>query len=626
MLRIFAAAALLALTVTSATASDAMMCVQRELAALGYAPGPADGAIGRRTREAAQMFAVDTGATLPALSDENASQWCEAITTFASSPEARFLASPARSLLPADVLIGMSRQPTEVGADLCKPRGSGLDQALAIEPIIKVSGFNSRMDNIELVEHARDLERFAAAFGAKSVLALATNDAAGKAELVKLLARWAQAGATLDTIDCVTDSGNLVDNGACTEWTQDDGQDPSGMKDATFTTFIGAGLVRAYYAALADADPEGLAAEHAAIKSWIADWSKRLKRPDNVYFGLNMGWYWPTIVNELAAGKADQARARLDKIAKEMIRLINDDGSIKERTTRGNRALWYHHTSIDEIVVSMELMRAAGVTPPAELEEDLHRAVAVFIAGVKDHSTLDKWAKVANNSVYDGTQDWDFNWYDGDFAGTWLHIYPYRYAGTQQAAELREMVPLTSRSATSDIDLGLGLGCIYNTAIYSPEAAPEPLPELTLSGGMATNDWEEENFRSYKVTPFGMRIGDKSINVSAIQVMADFDGAGTPENLQILRLVVRKFGQLMDEESRAADYSKCDEISVHQDGEELRLVYGEESSVNKCVFDKLGEHDRLVWSTIYAQFPTILAAIKSDAAREIEALHAAMEN
>jgi hypothetical protein len=331
-----------------------------------------------------------------------------------------------------------------------------------------------------------------------------------------------------------------------------------------------------------------------------------------VYFGLNMGWYWPTIVNDLAAGKGDQARERLGRIAKEMIRLINDDGSIKERTTRGNRALWYHFTSIGEIVVSMELMRAAGMMPPAELEEDLHRAVAVFIAGVKDHSTLDKWATLANNSVYDGTQDWDTNWYDGDFAGTWLHIYPYRYKGTALADELRALVPLTSKSATSDIDLGLGLGCIYNAAIYSPDAPPHE---------------DEANFRSYKVNPFSLSVDGASTGISSIEVMADFNGPATPDNVQLLRLTMPR-ALFKDEASRLADYSACDEISVRVDGneQELRLAFGGDAGANGCVFDKMGETDRTIWTAIHGQFGKILAASKDEPARELEALVERLEN
>ncbi|RYE09786.1 MAG: hypothetical protein EOP22_08040 [Hyphomicrobiales bacterium] len=628
MLRYVIAITFAALSISAVAASDDVMCVQQVLTELGYAPGPADGAIGRRTREASAMFAADTGSRLPALADDNANVWCTDLTAFAASAEASLLNSPARALLPADVLIALSRQPIETGARLCKPSGSSLDSVRSVEPIVKISGFNSRMDNVESVEHARDLERFAGAFGGQSVLALASDNLALKTELIKILARWAEAGALLETIACVTGDGLLINKGACTEWTQDNGQDPSGMKDATFTTFIGAGLVRAYYAALADADPEGLAVEHTAIKGWIERFSKRLKRPGDVYFGLNMGWYWPTIVNELAAGETDAARGRLTKIADEMLRLISADGSIRERTTRGNRALWYHFTSIDEIVVSMELMRAAGMTPPAALEEDLHRAVAVFIAGVKDHSTLDKWAKLANNSVYDGTQDWDANWADGDFAGTWLHIYPYRYAGTPLAVELRALVPVMARSATSDIDLGLGLGCIYNAAIHSPDALPAPdqktapPAELKLTGAMVLRADDEPNFRSYKVTPFSLSVDDASTGISSIEVMADFNGSSTPDNLQLLRLTMPR-ANLKDEASRLADFSGCDPISVRVDGseQELRLAFGEEAGVNECVFDKMGQTDRMIWTAIHEQFAKILAASKDEPAREIDALY-----
>ncbi len=370
--------------------------------------------------------------------------------------------SAASFILPVDVADAVANAAGEVRGALCKSRYVG-DAALATSPILSISGLNSRQDNVDSVKGARQLEQFSEAFSAYSVLALATDDAALRERLIYTLAEWARAGALLGSRSCVS-NGVLNTKGKCSEWTDPDGRDLSGMKDATFSTFIGAGIIRSYYVALADFNREQLGQQHAVIETWISQWSTRLKRPSSVYFGLNMGWYWPSITNDLAQGNKSSAIKKLKALEAGLIKLINKDGSIVDRTTRGDRALWYHYTSIGEIVVSMELMLAAGMKPSSKLEDRLHAAVDLFIRAVSDHSVLDRWAKVKRNSRYKGSQDWSSGWPDSNFAGSWLHIYPYRYPGNPNAVSLRKMVKMTSRSAVADIDLGIGLGCLYNIA------------------------------------------------------------------------------------------------------------------------------------------------------------------
>jgi hypothetical protein len=462
-------AGLLALSIP-AVADEAVSCVQQQLTDLGYAPGPVDGALGRRTQNAAASLARDLGLALPELDAGTAAQWCTEIAAVAQGPAAEILSSRARYVLPADVLAKLPDVPPERAPLFCQASNA---LALQTAPIAKISGFTSRMaDVINSVEGARELEHFVGSFGAHTVKALVAKDAEKKRELVDILARWAEAGALLDTISCVRSDGSLITTGKCTEWTDPEGNDLSGMKDATFVTFLGAALMRAYYVGLADFDREGMARQHAAIDTWFDDFSKRFKTPTRVYFGLNVGWYWPSIMADLASGNKERARERLQRIDRELSALINNDGSIVERTTRGDRALWYHYTSIGEIVMSMELMRAAGLTPSAELEKRLHGAVDLFVAAVDDPMVLDKWARQRHNSRYDGKQEWDDTWPAHDMAGTWLHVYPYRYPDREAAVKLREKVPVTARSAMIDIDLGLGLGCIYNAVTYAKTLGP----------------------------------------------------------------------------------------------------------------------------------------------------------
>jgi hypothetical protein len=144
--------------------------------------------------------------------------------------------------------------------------------------------------------------------------------------------------------------------------------------------------------------------------------------------------------------------------------LINEDGSIQDRTTRGDRALWYHNSALAEIMVSMEYARAVNLTIPYTLETKLHKAVTLFLDGLDDHSIFANWAKERHNSKYDGmTQDWRDDWIEsGNMYTGWLFMYPYYYPNHENTKRLRLRVPMHSTSANRDIDYGFGLGCLYN--------------------------------------------------------------------------------------------------------------------------------------------------------------------
>ena len=73
------AASFVFLIIQPAFASDQVKCVQTELSAKGYRPGPADGLLGRKTIGAADSFSIDAELTLPQLTNETATIWCEAI-------------------------------------------------------------------------------------------------------------------------------------------------------------------------------------------------------------------------------------------------------------------------------------------------------------------------------------------------------------------------------------------------------------------------------------------------------------------------------------------------------------------------------------------------------------------
>lgn len=93
--------ALLAIAATglSSEAQADVACVQSKLAEMGFEPGPADGQIGKRTRNAADLFVGGAGLELPELSSESSAEWCGALTAFAQTPEAAAVAKAGKAAL-----------------------------------------------------------------------------------------------------------------------------------------------------------------------------------------------------------------------------------------------------------------------------------------------------------------------------------------------------------------------------------------------------------------------------------------------------------------------------------------------------------------------------------------------
>lgn len=363
------------------------------------------------------------------------------------------------ALVPADVRAALSAT-GKAGARFCAPRGLG--RLLSARPPSRISGYNSRMDNADRVPGARQLNQMVLDLSATAAWAFVSGDTRARDEIVSLLAHLARSRAYEATAVCVR-GGQLVES--CTEWTRPDGQDPSRMKDFSTVQMAVSAMQRAYWLAAAGHRPQDRAADHAAIRTWFAVFDKRMKSPTSVYFGLGVGWHWPAI--DVAAARRGPAGARslAGKTVRGLDKLFRDDGSIRDITTRGNRALHYHSSALNETLVSMEMLRAAGGTVPPNLEARLHKAVRLFIAAVQDHGALDPWASEAHNAIYTaGRQEFDSNWPGRGFAGSWWHIYMFRYPDRPEAKWLRAAAGPTSGSARADEQVGVALGCIYRAA------------------------------------------------------------------------------------------------------------------------------------------------------------------
>ena len=81
----------------------------------------------------------------------------------------------------------------------------------------------------------------------------------------------------------------------------------------------------------------------------------------------------------------------LTKAMRELDKLVLEDGSIKDRTTRGNKALWYHHTGLIETIVTLEMARKYGVKFQNLLNSGLKRLVRYSSVDLK---TIGIWISV----------------------------------------------------------------------------------------------------------------------------------------------------------------------------------------------------------------------------------------
>ena len=155
----------------------------------------------------------------------------------------------------------------------------------------------------------------------------------------------------------------------------------------------------------------------------------------------------------------------MKKLLKDLDKQVYDDGSMKDRTTRGNRALWYHHDAVKEALVSIEIARTTDVAIPENLYAKMSKAGAVFVNGYFDHSTLDKWAKEAHNAIYEpGKQDFKKKLNQMPNGHSWFYIFSYRNPDDPITVKLDGMIRQGDNQAVKDGQIGLGLGCIYAVA------------------------------------------------------------------------------------------------------------------------------------------------------------------
>lgn len=362
-------------------------------------------------------------------------------------------------VVPNDVMEKFNNTSDEIKAKSCKSRRFVYKELPKIVPPQRIKGFNSRMDNHKKVEGAREAGRFVLRFSELATSGLWNEYDAEMA--LQLLHKWADAGALTKTKNCFKNGDSCG-----SYWGRSDGQDKFAGHDISHTFVSGQTLAYSYYMAIAQHNPDD--ERHAVIQKWLGNFIgdvKKRKLNDDFYWqgGMHTGGSWIHLLKQESEGKIN--KKWIERILKHADMQLNNDGSIKERTTRGNRALHYHNYVLNEIVINMEIANRYNVEIPEGLHSKVQKAANIFIKGVNDHSYMDQWAKKAHNGVYKpGEQHFPKTIGKKPNSTSWWFIFQYRYAGTPEANELAEMVK-SVRNPGVDGETGIGYGCIYNSIL-----------------------------------------------------------------------------------------------------------------------------------------------------------------
>jgi hypothetical protein len=302
--------------------------------------------------------------------------------------------------------------------------------------------------------------------------AMVSEDLELKEKLFDKLYDWASEDALSATMQCYSNANKGQDIlPACEgEWSDPDGQDLAPIKDATLVLELVMSLNYVYKLYFSDYQPKD--ERHKVIKGWFESFYHRIKPAEDFFFGNFAGFYFPNIAIQHSQNK--NYKSMVKKMVKGLDEWTLADGSMKDRTTRGNRALWYHHSAIGEAFIIMEIARTANVEIPTNLEKKLLKAVELFHDAYLDHSVIEPWAKKANNSqASNGHQEFGNSLLDGvSTLSAWFNIFQMRYPEHRTAKWLNQ--ELTSKSESLKIagTTGVTLGCIHQALV---DSSPEGL-------------------------------------------------------------------------------------------------------------------------------------------------------
>jgi len=436
---------------------------QEILSEMGYKVGPSDGLWGKKTDTALQQLYKSNNSVFDGVFDDNE-------LYFLIEVKNNLTQGPVnKSIFVSDKIYNdFMKTPKEnkiqsCGFDGYSPNWQVINKDLA--PRIK--GYNSRMDNKPFVEgvHSFDVQ---AEYLKAITYAMVSEDIELKEKLFDKLYDWAFQDALSATMQCYSNGPQGILPACEGVWIDPDGQDLAPVKDATHMLEIVMSLNYVYK--LYFSDYQFKDERHKVILGWFESFYHRIKPAKDFYFGNYVGWYLPNISIQHSQNKSYKS------MVKNMVKGLDEwtfaDGSMKDLTTRGDHALWYHHRGIGEAFIIIEVAKTANIEMPATLEKKLLKAVELFHDAYLDHSVIEPWAKKAHNSQASNGHQKDMPALDSVAnLSAWFQIFQFRYPEHRTAKWLNQELTSRSRSVKMADNTGVTLGCIHKALFdSSPEA------------------------------------------------------------------------------------------------------------------------------------------------------------
>lgn len=547
------------------------------------------------------------------------------------------ISSGSNPFIPTDVLDQVSQSDLQQKSKFCVGNSERIFsqlQKLSEQPPLKLEGYNSRMDNRDEVIGAEQLDQFVLRMSEAYTDSWFTEDDSKKERLLDYLARWAESGALLETYNCMA-KGYYDGRGECAEWRQKDGQDLSKAKDYSTAQINLMHLAYGYYLLLSDFNPSD--PKHQVIQDWFKQLFGRNQSAENVSFGLDLGWHWPNIVYGRLTGAGNFSKNNPEKLLKRAVRkldsIINTDGSFVNRTTRGNRALWYHLTGLNETLVTLEMARAAGIEISADLDERVQKAGEIFIRGFEDHSYMDQWAKEAHNSIYvPGEQIFNIR-FDTPNGNAAMFILMYRYPESEAAKKIAGYLGQTPNAGRMDAYIGFGMGCFYAVAKENRDGpwvgqnfinanllgnASQKKTQnrfvgqpLVIEGAYPTGSYSENNYKDVKFTAVNVAVEGTQIVLPLLRFNLMFDFEGGDQTKPILARIELDKDQLPDT-PQSDSLDSCNKTTFKKDAmglQKVRLALGEHADYkNECLLSSLSAANRSLVLGLEKSLPSILAS------------------
>ena len=353
----------------------------------------------------------------------------------------------------------------------------------------RIKGYNSKMDHDHIVEghYSRDVHL---KYLEASTFAMVSGDEALKEKLFDKLYYWASKDALSATMQCYFANGPLELAPACEgEWSDPDGQDLAPIKDATVAVETVMSLNYLYKLYYADYKPED--DRHKVILGWFESFYQRIKASRDFYFGNSVGWHFPNI--SIKHSLNQDYKSLIENMVRGLDKSSYSDGSMKDRTTRGNRALWYHSNALGEAFIILEIARIADVEIPPTLEKKLLKAAELFNDAFLDHSVIEPWAKKrVRSQASNGRQEFNSNLDSVSFYSSWMQIFQFRYPEHRTAQWLNQELTSKASSLKSNQVTGVPLGCISKAlADNSPESKAKKEAEAS---DLSIYEFDGKNF------------------------------------------------------------------------------------------------------------------------------------